>query len=136
MIVIEESMVGTQWSVRQNRGTLCLLRRGTRPAWALAFALWMHVAGGQEVRSVRGTVTDQDGHLLAGAVVLIQDRTTLRVRSYVTQEDGSYHFEDLFADLSYHLHANYAGVSSHSKILSKFDSDRGAVIDLTIHVRK
>jgi hypothetical protein len=105
-------------------------------AWVLTVVLWVLGAGGQQVRSVRGTVTDQNGHALAGAVVQIQDRTTFQVRSYRTQEDGYYHFEDLFSDLTYHLRANYAGVSSRSKILSKFDSDRVVVIDLKIQVSK
>jgi carboxypeptidase family protein len=129
-------MVVTRCSVRGKPRRSCLMRRGVRLTWVLALVLWVLGAGGQQVRSVRGTVTDQNGHVLAGAVVQIQDRTTSQVRSYVTQEDGSYHFEDLFSDLSYHLRANYAGVSSRSKILSKFDSDQVAVIDLKIQVSK
>jgi hypothetical protein len=98
--------------------------------------LWTLVGYGQGVRSVRGIVTDQTGRPLAGAVVQIQDRTTFQVRSYFTQDDGYYHFEDLYSDLSYHLRASYSGVSSRSKVLSKFDARKVAVIDLTIAVSR
>ena len=94
------------------------------------------VAGGQQPRSVRGTVKDERGNALGGAVVQIEDRTTLQVRSYVTRDDGTFDFRDLSPDLSYHLRATYSGVSSKSKILSKFDSKTTAVVDLTIHLRK
>ena len=115
------------WQARWNR-------RGLR--FAAVWVLWTLVAYGQGVRSIRGIVTDQTGHPLAGAVVQIQDRTTLQVRSYLTQDDGSYHFEDLYSDLSYHLRASYSGVSSRSKVLSKFDAHKVAAIDLTIEVSK
>ena len=128
-------MAVTRWAVSLQRRRSCLIRRA-RIISTVAFVLWVLAAWGQQVRSVRGTVTDQNGHVLAGAVVQIEDRTTFQIRSYVTRDDGRYHFDDLFSDLSYHLRANYSGVSSHSKILSKFDSDRVAVIDLTIHLRK
>ena len=84
----------------------------------VAFALWVFVACGQQFRTVRGTVKDQQGHLLAGAVVQIEDRVTLQIRSYVTQDDGAYHFGDISADLTYHLQAKYAGVSGRAKILT------------------
>jgi len=100
------------------------------------FVLWTLVTSGQGVRSVRGIVTDQTGHALARAVVQIEDRTTMQVRSYITQNDGYYHFENLSSDLSYHLRATYSGVLGHSKLLSKFDGDKEAVLDLTIRLSK
>ena len=128
-------MVVTLWSARRGRRRTYRIGRGGF-APALAFLLWALVVCGQQVRSVRGTVIDQNGHVLAGAVVQIRDRTTLQVRSYITRDDGVYHFEDLSPDLSYHLRASYSGVFSRSKILSKFDSDRFAVIDLKIRITK
>jgi Carboxypeptidase regulatory-like domain len=101
-----------------------------------AFTLWVFVACGQQFRTVRGTVKDQNGHVLAGAVVQMEDRTTLQIRSYVTRGNGSYHFGDISADITYHLRAKYAGVFSREKILSKFHSDTMAVVDLTIDLAK
>jgi hypothetical protein len=107
-------------------------RFAVRGISVVAFILCVFVACGQQFRTVRGTVTDQNGHVLAGAVVQMEDRSTLQIRSYVTQDDGAYHFGDLSADITYHLRAKYAGVASREKILSKFHSGAMAVVDLTI----
>jgi hypothetical protein len=102
----------------------------------VALTLWVFVASGQQFRTVRGTVKDQAGHVLAGAVVQIEDRATLQIRSFVTQDDGAYHFGDISADITYHLRAKYAGISGHEKILSRYQSRTMAVIDLTIDLAK
>jgi hypothetical protein len=102
----------------------------------MAFTLCVFVACGQQFRTVRGTVKDQNGHILAGAVVQMDDRSTLQIRAYVTQDDGAYHFGDLSADITYHLRAKYAGVSGREKILSKFHSGTMAVVDLTIDLAR
>jgi hypothetical protein len=66
----------------------------------------------------------------------MEDKTTLQIRSYVTQDDGAYHFGDISADITYHLRAKCAGVFSREKILSKFHSDTMAVVNLTIDLTK
>jgi hypothetical protein len=109
---------------------------GKRAAPVVAFLLCLVITWGQQSRSVRGTVKDNHGRVLAGAVVQIQDRTTLQIRSYVTQNDGVYHFDGLSPDITYHVRANYAGVSSRTKIFSKFDSETAVVVDLTIHLSR
>ena len=109
---------------------------GARYTWVLPFLLWVLTAYGEQTRTIRGTVIDETGHVLAGAVVQIQDKTTLQIRSYVTQGDGAYHFADLSPDLTYHLRANYSGISSRSKIVSKFDSHILTVVNLTIRLSK
>jgi hypothetical protein len=102
----------------------------------VAFALCVFVACGQQIRSVRGTVRDQQGHVLTGAVVQIEDRVTLQIRSYVTRADGAYHFENLSTDLTYHLQAEYAGVFGRAKTLSRFATRTMRVMDLTIDLAK
>ena len=87
-------------------------------------------------RTVRGTVRDQNGKVLAGAVVELEDRTTLQIRSCLTKPDGTYYFGILFPDLSYHLRANFAGASSHTKVLSRFSSNEAKTIDFVINLRK
>jgi carboxypeptidase family protein len=101
-----------------------------------AFALWVLVACGQQIRTVHGTVKDQHGRVLAGAVVQIQDRVTLQIRSYVTGDDGAYHFADLDPDLTYHLQAKYAGISGRARVLSRFASHAMTIMDLTIDLAK
>jgi hypothetical protein len=51
--------------------------------------LWVAVLSAQETRAVRGTVKDQEGHVLTGAVVQIQNMASFNIRSYITQEDGT-----------------------------------------------
>jgi hypothetical protein len=43
-------------------------------------------------RSVQGLVTGPDDKPIAGAVVQLKDTRSLQVRSFITQEDGAYHF--------------------------------------------
>jgi Carboxypeptidase regulatory-like domain len=123
-------------SFTNNRIGISPTARGAWLAVVIVCVLQVIVADGQGPRSVRGIVKDDKGHALAGAIVQIEDRTTLQIRSYITSDDGSFHFENLFPDLTYHLRAKYSGISSRSKILSKFDSKSIAVIDLTIQLSR
>jgi len=86
----------------------------------------------QEIRAVRGTVTDKDGHVLAGAVVQLRNSATLQIRSYITQSDGEYHFELLSTDVTYKVQATYKGTHSRSKAVSRFSSRTLVTIDLVI----
>src|SRR5512138_1876035 len=73
-------------------------------------------------RSVQGVVTDDGDNLLEGAVVQLKDTKTLRIRSFITRNNGSYHFQGLSTDIDYELKADHQGKSSQSKTLSSFDS--------------
>ena len=83
-------------------------------------------------RSVSGTVTDQNGNPVKGAVVLIENTALLRIRSYITQSDGKYHFSGLYWDVDYRLKAKYHGAKGRTKTLSQFDSHDAKVIDLKV----
>lgn len=103
---------------------------------AMAFALSLFVLQAEHLRSVQGFVRDQSGNPLPGAVVEIEDRTTLQVRSYITEKDGAYRFGQLLPDLTYHLRAKFAGVFGHSKDISKYSSKDNARVDLTVEIPK
>ena len=62
--------------------------------------LWVALLTAQQPRAVRGSVKDQGGHVLAGAVVQIQNTTSHDIRSYITQKDGTYYFEELSPTLA------------------------------------
>jgi len=83
-------------------------------------------------RSVSGIVTDQNGNPVKGAVVLIENTALLRVRSYITQGDGKYHFFGLYWDVDYRLEAKYEGAKGPTKTLSQFDSREAKVINLRV----
>ena len=83
-------------------------------------------------RSLSGTVTDNGGAPVAGASVQLKDTKTLQIRSYVTKEDGGYHFAGLSTNVDYDVKADHEGKSSGTKHLSNFDSHKTAVIDLKL----
>jgi hypothetical protein len=83
-------------------------------------------------RGVQGTVLGPDDKLVAGAVVQLKDMRTLQVRSFITQDDGSYHFSGLKADIDYQLKADFKGMSSSTKTLSVFDDRKTPIINLKV----
>jgi len=83
-------------------------------------------------RGVQGTVFGPDDKLVVGAVVQLKDMRTLQVRSFITQNDGSYRFSGLKADIDYQLKADSQGMSSSAKTLSVFDDRKTAIINLKV----
>lgn len=90
----------------------------------------------RNTRSVQGTVTDGGNSPLTGAVVQLKDTKSLQVRSFITKEDGTYHFHGLNTDIDYELKSDFQGNSSGAKTLSSFDSRKTAVINFKLEVRK
>ena len=88
--------------------------------------------GDEHIRSVQGVVTGEDGKAVAGAVVLLKNTKTLQVRSFITQENGSYYFHELSTDVDYELRAELHGAASGAKNLSAFDSRKEAIVDLKL----
>jgi Carboxypeptidase regulatory-like domain len=84
-------------------------------------------------RSVQGAVTSPDESSAVGAVVQLKNMKTLQVRSFITKEDGTYHFFELSPDVDYELKADFQGASSGAKTLSSFDSRKKAVINLKLN---
>ena len=95
-----------------------------------AFALLAFAQG--NTRSVQGKVTDASGTPVSQAVVQLKDTKSLAVRSFITKQDGTYHFHGLSTDIDYELRAEYQGAASGTKTLSSFDSRKQAVVDLKL----
>jgi len=87
-------------------------------------------------RSVSGIVTGPDQKPLVGAVVQLTDTKTKNVRSFYTQDNGEYHFNELSPDIDYELMAMYQGATSKTKTLSVFDSRKKPVINLQLNPKK
>ncbi len=83
-------------------------------------------------RIVQGTVRDAEDHAVNGAVVQLKDTRSLQVRSFITQQDGAYHFSGLKVDNDYDLKADYKGMTSGWKTLSVFDSRKEPVMNLKL----
>jgi uncharacterized protein YdeI (BOF family) len=105
---------------------------------AMAAIAFSQNKGGQQTntRSVQGTVTDQSDTAVERAVVQLKDTKTLQIRSFITQQDGSYHFHGLNPDVDYELRAEFQGAGSDTKTLSSFDSRKQAVINLKVQSKK
>ncbi len=99
-------------------------------------ALAQKVKEDPTVRSVEGTVTDESGKILEGAVVQMKNTKTLQVRSFITQEDGKYQFQGLSFGANYEFTARHSGKVSAPKTLSTFDSRKRPVINLTVVAKK
>ena len=84
-------------------------------------------------RSVQGAVTNPDDSTAVGAVVQLKNIKTLQIRSFITKDDGAYHFFELSPDVDYELKADFQGASSGPKTLSSFDSRKKVVINLKLN---
>ncbi len=92
-------------------------------------------SGWATTREVKGTVSDQNGRKLARAVVYLKNTRSLLIRSYISRKNGTYRFSGLNADIDYELWARFQGVTSTTKALSRFDSERVAVVDLVVELK-
>jgi hypothetical protein len=84
-------------------------------------------------RSVQGIVSSAASKSVTGSVVQLKDTKTLQIRSYVTHDDGAYHFAGLSTNVDYELKAETpAGQSSGTKRLSNFDGRKAATVNLPV----
>ena len=84
------------------------------------------------IRTVQGVVSNAQGEAVNGAVVQLKNTKSLQIRSFITSDDGSYHFVGLGTDVEYQLKAFHDGVNSSWKTLSVFNSKKTAIINLKL----
>jgi len=84
-------------------------------------------------RTVEGMVSNAANQPVAKAVVQLKNTKTLQIRSFITQDDGSYHFAGLGTDVEYQLKAEHEGATTSWKTLSVFSSKKTAVINLKLN---
>jgi hypothetical protein len=89
--------------------------------------------GESATRSVQGVVTSADDAPVANAVVQLENTKTQQIRSYITKEDGVYHFYELSPEIDYKVKADFQGATSGAKTLTSFDSRKLAVINLKLN---
>jgi hypothetical protein len=83
-------------------------------------------------RTVQGLVQGADDMPVVGAVVQLKDMRSLQIRSFVTQDDGKYHFNGLKTEVDYQVKALYNGMSSAPKTVSLFDTRKIATLNLKL----
>lgn len=100
----------------------------------LALLVFAMPCASQHARDVSGTVRDKAGNTLPKAVVELENRMSLEIRSYIADHDGNYHFGDLHPDVEFTLKARYKSHWSKTEVLSKFNEAKHAHIDLVIPI--
>lgn len=83
-------------------------------------------------RVVQGLVTAKDDQAVNLAVVELKDMRTLQIRSFITQQNGEYHFSGLKIDNDYQIEARHSGMTSGWKTLSVFDTRKEPIINLKL----
>jgi Carboxypeptidase regulatory-like domain len=87
-------------------------------------------------RAVSGRVVNSQDQPLAKAVVYLKDTKTLAIRSYITQEDGAFHFSGLGPNVDYEVYADFQGARSNVKTLSAFDEHKQTMFTLKVRTSK
>ena len=87
-------------------------------------------------RTVTGLVWDQMENPIAGAVIQLKNVRTLQVKSFITQEKGSYYFHGLDPNVDYQLTARYEGVRSRTRTLSTFDDRKEVTYNFKLKLEK
>ncbi len=85
-----------------------------------------------KLRSVMGLVLDAQEQPASGAVVQLKDMRTLQVRSFITQNDGQYHFSGLRPDIDYQVTAKSGDMTAAPRTLSIFDNRKEAVMNFKL----
>ena len=82
------------------------------------------------LRNLQGTVTDKEDKPVVGAVVQLKDVRTLQMRSYISKENGEYHFSSLKVDDDYEVEARNNDMTSGPKKISIFDNRKIVIQNL------
>jgi hypothetical protein len=72
-------------------------------------------------RSLRGTVTDDTGQPMDGALVTLLDTKSNQKWTFITKKDGRYNFDDLSFNIDYQVTAKYKALQSEPRRLSQYD---------------
>jgi hypothetical protein len=94
----------------------------------------LSVMAASEFRSLTGVVVDSRGNPLPNSIVQIENANTLEVRSYVTDKNGCYRFNELYTEVDYRLRAKYHRFWSHTKTLSKLNSEEHPQMNLVVPI--
>lgn len=110
---------------------------GSCAPFTLAHSLWAAPgASAPTQRAVQGRVVDKQDGAIAGAVVYLKDTRSLAVKSYLTDEEGHFHFGQLSDGADYEIWAEQNGKRSSSKNISQFNSKLDIQFTLKIDTSK
>lgn len=87
-------------------------------------------------RDVAGMVMLQDETPVNGAVVKLKNLRNLQVRSFITQADGKYVFQNLSSSVDFELKAEYKGMASSTRALTIYDTRLDPIVNLKLEPAK
>ena len=87
-------------------------------------------------RTLTGTVLDKSDKPIAEAIVYLKNTKTLAIKTYISQNDGTYRFPELSLNADYDIYAQKQGKKSNTKTLSQFDDRPKPNINLQIETNK
>jgi hypothetical protein len=87
-------------------------------------------------KTLTGTVTDKADQPIAGARVYLKNSKTLVVKSFFSEENGTYRFPQLALNTDYEIWAEKDGKKSDSKSVSQFDDRYTPTVNLRIDLNK
>lgn len=86
------------------------------------------------VRIAEGHVVNDDNQTVEGAVVYLENPTSLAIKSYLSDAKGNYHFSQLAQQTDYELWAEKDGTQSKHKFISQFSSKTHFVVPLKLDI--
>jgi hypothetical protein len=89
-----------------------------------------------EVRTVHGGVLDKSDNIVNGGVVYLQNKKTMVIRTYISDDQGQYTLSGLDPNVDYDIHAELNGLTSITKTISSFDSRKDIVVTLKLDRKK
>jgi len=87
-------------------------------------------------RTLTGTVLDKSDKPIPEAVVYLKNTKTLAIKTYISQNDGTYRFPELSLNADYDIYAEKQGEKSKTKTLSQFDDRDKPNINLQLEPKK
>jgi hypothetical protein len=87
-------------------------------------------------RTLTGMVMDKSDKPIPQAVIYLKNSKTLAMKTYISQNDGSYRFPELSPNIDYEVYAEKSGRKSGTKTLSQFDDRPKSAINLVIDTNK
>ena len=88
------------------------------------------------LRTVRGTVIDNDDGPIPGGVVFLKNVKTGSVRTSIAGDDGTYRFSGLDPNVDFEIHAEHKEQTSAKRTVSSFQPNREIVIHLKVNKKK
>lgn len=89
-----------------------------------------------QLRTVHGSVLDQNNNPIANGIVYLHNKKTNTVRTYISESNGTYRFSGLDPNVDFELHAEYKKGKSTRHTISSFDDRRDLEINLIINIKE